>query len=101
MNGTAERNATTLSAERKLTDKLSVSLSLGYYLLSSDTSQFSAEVNKQNTSDVNTAIHYAFSRDTFIEASYDYSWIEYPVAGTVARRQSVYLHLSTQYPLFE
>ncbi len=101
LNGTAERNATTLSAERKLTDKLSVSLSLGYYLLSSDTSQFSAEVNKQNTSDVNTAIHYTFSRDTFIEASYDNSWIEYPVAGTVARRQSVYLHLSTQYPLFE
>ncbi len=100
-NGVAERYSMTLSAQRSLTYELSVVLLLGYYSLRSDPSQFSINANKQNTSVVNTSLYYAFSRDTRVDASFNNSWIENPVSGTVARRQSVYLRLSMQYPLFE
>jgi len=101
LNGAAETDSTMLSAQHMLTETLSVSLTLGYYLLRTDPSQFSTTYNKENQSTFNMALHYAFSRDTSLDASYDYSWVDYPVSGTKASRQTVSLRLSTQYPLFE
>ena len=101
LNGAAEQNAFTLSTQYRLTKEFSILFSAGYYTLKSDPSEFSAQVINQQTYGVDPGVRYEFSKDIFVEASYEYLTVDYPSAENMdARRDLFSIRLYIQNPFF-
>ena len=112
LNGAAERNAVTLSAQYRLMYELSCLLTAGYYTFASDNSNFSSSRVKQRTFLFQPGVRYELSKDVAVEASYAYAKVECPVSDAGARiecpvsnkgadRHIASLSLSVQHPFFE
>ena len=101
LNGAAERNALTLSTLYRLSHELSILFSTGYYTLRSDASEFSPQVIDQRTYRVSPGVRYEFSKDIALDASYEYTMVDYPSINTDARRHLFFIRLYMQHPFLE
>ena len=101
LGGAAEQNALTLSTQYRVTHELSILLSAGYYTLKSDPTEFSPQVINQRTFHINPGVRYEFSKDVNVEASYEYTMVDYPAVNTEANRNLFTIRLYIQHPFLE
>lgn len=101
LDGSAERNALTLSTRYRFTYDLSAFFAAGYYTLKSDPSKFSAQVINQQTFRFNPRVRYELSRDVAAEAAYEFTMVDYPALNTDANRHLVSIRLYIQHPFLE
>jgi hypothetical protein len=101
LNGVAERNSVTLYAYYHPAYETSFSFSGGYYALKSDQTQFSSQAIDQKTYRLNPAMRHEFSRNSSLEASYEYAAVENGADGKTARRELISFRLYLQYPVWE
>ena len=100
LNGAAERNALTLSARDRFTEELSVVFTASYYTLKS-VSALSTQNIYQRTVRVNPGVLYEFSKDTSVEASYEYDRVDYTGSDTGAARQIFFIRFNIRRPFLE
>ena len=101
LNGAVERNSLTLSTQYRMTYEFSILLSAGYYTNKSDAGQFSSQVIDQRTIDVNPGVRYEFSKNIYLESSYDYTAVDDLAANTTVNRNLLSIRLYIQHPILE
>jgi predicted porin len=101
LNGAAERNALTLSTRYRFTHELSMLFTTGYSSLRSDPSEFSAQAIDQRTSYINAGVRYDFTKDSYLDTSYEYTRVEYRLSNTAANRQLISIRFYIQHSFFE
>ena len=101
LDGAVERNALTLSTQYRMTYEFSIIFSAGYYTNKSDAGQFSTQVIDERTIRVNPGVRYEFSKNIYVESSYDYTAVDYLESNTSAHRNLLSIRLYIQYPIFE
>lgn len=99
--GATERNAATVTLDRRFTYELSGSLSAGYYRNRSGAGEFSSRAIDERTETLSPALRYEFTKDASVEASYQFTRTHDALAGTAAERNLCFLRFAWQYPLFE
>jgi hypothetical protein len=101
LSGAVERNALTLLTQYRMTSEFSILLSAGYYTNKSDAGQFSTQVIDQRTIRVNPGVRYEFSKNIYLESSYDYTAIDDLASNTTVNRNLFSIRLYIQHPIFE
>jgi len=101
LNGVVERNAFTLSTQYRMTYEFSILFSAGYYTNKSDAGQFSAQVIDERTIRVNPGVRYEFSKNIYVESSYDYTAVDYLESNTSTHRNLLSIRLYIQHPIWE
>ncbi len=101
LDGAVEQNVLTLSTQYRMTYEFSILFSAGYYTNKSDAGQFSTQVIDQRTIRVNPGVRYEFSKNIYVESSYDYTAVDYLDSNTSAHRNLLSIRLYIQHPIFE
>lgn len=101
LNGAVERNALMLSIQYRMTYEFSILFSGGYYTNKSEAGQFSTQVVDQRTIRVNPGVRYEFSKNIYLESSYDYTAVDDLTSNTSAHRNFLSMRLYMQYPILE
>jgi predicted porin len=101
LNGAVERNALTLSTQYRMTSEFSILFSAGYYTNKSDAGQFSTQVIDERTIRVSPGVRYEFSKNIYLESSYDYTAVDYLESNTSANRNLLSIRLYIQHPIWE
>ena len=101
LDGAVEQNVLTLSTQYRMTYEFSILFSAGYYTNKSDAGQFSTQVIDQRTIRVNPGVRYEFSKNIYVESSYDYTAVDYLESNTSAHRNLLSIRLYIQHPIFE
>lgn len=98
---TTERTAVKLNINRRFSEELRGSL-LAWYFRNKTESEVSAisNINEHNYR-IQPRLHYAFTRDVTLEASYAYTFIDDKDDNIERERNLVFVKLLFQYPLFE
>ena len=99
--GTTERTSLNFSINRKFTYELSGGLSARYFLNKSSQEQYALQKIDSQTTNVTPSIRYEFTKNTSIEASYNYVFYKDSVANTDADRNLFMVRLYIQHPLFD
>lgn len=100
-NGTTERTALAFNVSRRFSEELRGSFLARYFRNKSDTDIITVQETNQENYRIQPRLHYAFTKDITLEASYAYTFIKDKVADNDRERNSVFLRLYFQYPLFE
>ena len=61
----------------------------------------SPQVIDERTIRVNPGVRYEFSKNIYVESSYDYTAVDYLESNTSAHRNLLSIRLYIQYPIFE
>jgi predicted porin len=101
LNGAAERNALTLTTRYRLTHELSMLFTTSCSVLRSNASEFSAQAIDQRTSYINAGVRYDFTKDSYLDTSYEYTRVEYRLSNTAANRQLISIRFYIQHSFFE
>jgi predicted porin len=101
LNGAVERNAFMLSTQYRMTYEISILFSAGYYTNKSDAGQFSTQVSDERTIRVSPGVRYEFSKNIYLESSYDYTAVDYLESNTSANRNLLSIRLYIQHPIWE
>jgi hypothetical protein len=101
LNGAVERNAFIFSIQYRMTYELSILFSAGYYTNKSDAGQFSTQAIDERTIRVSPGVRYEFSKNIYLESSYDYTAVDYLESNTSANRNLLSIRLYVQHPIFE
>jgi hypothetical protein len=99
--GTVQRTSFVFDVGRRFTYDLWAHLSAGYYLNTSDGTQYALQDIDEETWRVNPWVRYNLSRDLSLDASYSYTRVNYKTNDTDADRNLVFLRLVYRYPLFQ
>jgi len=99
--GTVQRTALVFDVGKRFTYELWGHLSAGYYLNTSDRSQYALQDIDEETWRVNPWAQYNFSHDLSLKASYSYIRVNYKTNDTDANRNVVFLGLVYRYPLLD
>lgn len=100
-DGATERTSAVLDIGRRFTYEFSGSLSAGYYRNTSEAGEFSTEEIDEKSVRVRPSLRYAFTRNVFLEAVYQYARIDYGASNARAEQNLAYLAFGVQVPLFE
>lgn len=100
LNGAVERNALILSTQYRMTYEFSILFSAGYYTNKSDAGQFSTQAIDERTIRVSPGVRYEFSKNIYIESSYDYTAVDYLESNTSANRNLLSIRLYIQHPIW-
>lgn len=110
-SGAAVQNALTVSVRYQLTYELSAILSSSYNTLKTIPSSISSQLVNQHTCWINPVIRYEFSKgplkifdrekDVAVEASYEYTSVDYTLTKTEADRHIFSIRLTMQHPFLE
>lgn len=98
--GATERTSVTGRASRRFNYELSGNLSLGYHLNQSD-NIFSSDTIDEDTVVVNPSVTYAFNRDLNLEGGYRYTFVANNTTSSDASKHSIWVGLTSRFPLFE
>jgi hypothetical protein len=99
--GVTERTSLSFGINRRFTYEFSGGLSAGYFINKADEGKFSRTAFDQESFYVSPRLRYEFTRDVFLEGSYNFSYTRDKESNTDVRRSLVMLRLYMQYPLFE
>jgi hypothetical protein len=99
-SGTTIRTSLVADARRRLTYELSAGMAVGYYLNKSNPGAFAGQKIDDQTLLVTPNLRYEFSRDMFIEASYQYTKVWQNVSRTEVDRNMVFVTFSLRHPFF-
>jgi len=99
--GVTNRTSVTFGIDRRFTYEFSGGLSGGYFLNKADQGEFSTVAFDEETYFINPRLRYEFTRDIFLEGSYNFSITKFDITRTEARRNLVMLRLYVQHALFE
>ncbi len=99
--GATERTSAVLEVGRRFTYEFSGSVTAGYYRNTSDAGEFSAGEIDEVTVRVRPSLRYAFTRNVFLEAAYQYTRIDNRVSDRDAGQNLAYLRFAVQVPLLE
>jgi len=75
-------------------------MAVGYYLNKSNPGAFAGQEIDDETILVTPNLRYEFTRDMFIEASYQYTKVFQNASGTDVDRNMVFVTFSFRHPLF-
>jgi len=84
-----------------MTYEFSILFSAGYYTNKSDAGQFSTQEIDQRTIRVNPGVRYEFSKNIYLESSYDYTTVDDLASNTTVNRNLFSIRLYIQHPIFE
>lgn len=101
LNGSADRTAVTLNLRRQLTREFSGFLQGSYFWNKSDAGQYSSEEIDDRTATGSVGIHYDFTKDIYMEASYNYTRVEYNQTDTYAEQNVTLVKLYLQHSFFQ
>lgn len=100
--GTSERNALGFNISRKLSYEFSVNLSGSYFLNQSDAGKYSPYQINRETFSIIPGIRYQFTKDTAIDATYNFTKTKYSDAVTGEAHRNLFLiRLSIQHDLLK
>jgi len=101
--GTVERTFATANISRKFTYELSGFLDGGYFINKSQAGQLAATPLNAETFYGTAGLRYEFSRDMFLEGSYNYVWIDNKAVnpGTIGRRNLFMVRFFVQHAILE
>ncbi len=96
-----ERNSLAMNLRYKVTHEFSFSLNASYF--TNKSGQLASSTNAIDTQSfmINPRLRYEFSRDTAVEATYDYTMVDDLIAGKQAERHRVSVRLSIQHAFLE
>ena len=100
LGSAVQRSAAVLEARQRTTWELTPFFSAGYYLNRADAGQFSTQSIDERTVRVRPGVRYDATRNFFLEAAYQYTWLRNS-ADTTASQSVVYLMATLRYPLYE
>lgn len=100
-SSSTELTAVTAEVRHRFSYELSGSLSGGYYQNSSVSEQFSSQAIDETTYRIRPVLRYEFSRDLFLECSYEFGFVQNHETGSEARRNKANVRLSMKHALFE
>jgi hypothetical protein len=99
-SGTTIRTGLVADVRRRFTYELSGDMSVGYYKNKSNPGAISGQAIDQDTLLVTPSIRYEFSKDMYMEASYQFTKVFYNISHTEADRNSVFVRFYIQHPFF-
>jgi len=99
--GVTNRTSLSFGINRRFTYEFSGALSAGYFINKGEEGKFSTVEFDQESFYVNPRLRYEFTRDTALEASYNFSYTKDKLAGTEPRRSLFMLRFYIQHALFE
>ncbi len=99
--GTVQRTAFVFDVGKSFTYELWAHFSAGYYLNTSDKSQYALRNIDEKTWRVNPWIRYNLTQDLSLDASYAFTRVNYKTSDTSANRNLIFLNLVYRYPLFD
>jgi len=100
-NGATDRTFATFDLRQRFTYELSGFLRGGYYMNKSDAGQYSIQGIDERTASGTVGLRYDFTKDIYLEASYNYTRTEYLHYDTYAERNLVLMKLYLQHSFFE
>ena len=101
LGSAVQRSAAVLDVRQRTTWELVPFVSAGYYLNRADAGQFGARSINERTVRVRPGMRYDATRNFFLEAAYQYTWLRDSAADTTASQSVVYLMATLRYPLYE
>ncbi len=99
-SGTTVRTGLVADMRRRFTYELSGDMSVGYYKNKSNPGAIAGQAIDQDTILLTPSIRYEFSKDMYIDASYQYTKVFYNISHTEADRNSFFVRLYIQHPFF-
>jgi hypothetical protein len=99
-SGTTIRTGVVADMRRRFTYELSGGVSVGYYLNKSNPGAIAGQAINEETVLVSPNVHYQFSRDMYLEASYRFTKVFYNITNTDANRNSFFVTFYIQNPFF-
>ena len=101
LSGATVRDSLILSANHKISYELLLLFNAGYITNKSNSQEFSSQTIDERSFHINPGVRYEFSRDMYVEGSYDYVMLDDKVAKTNANRHLCSVRLYIQHPVLE
>jgi hypothetical protein len=101
--GTVERTSVTADVNRRFTYELTGFLNGGYFINKSQAGQLSAAPFNSETFYGTAGLRYEFSRDMYLEGSYNFVWVDNKAAipSTIGRRNVFMLRFFVQHAILQ
>lgn len=100
-SGASLRTSATLGVERRFLYDISANFSAGYFRNSSDPGEYSTDEIDERSYRLRPGIRWKQSKYLTVDASYQYSRVDYKLTGGRAEQSVVYAGVTLSYPLFD
>jgi hypothetical protein len=99
--GAVLRTAGVLNLSRRFLHDLSGTLSAGYYWNKSQAGQYSFRTIDEQSTRLRPGIRWEATKNIVLDASYQYTWLEYQLTGEKVVQNVVYASATLSYPFFD
>jgi hypothetical protein len=98
-SGSTELSSLVVSGSHRLTDRLSLTFSGGYYLNQADSNEFGGEAIDERTLRLTPGLRYRWSEDLSLTLGYNHTRLDDREEDEVTSRNLVFICIDYQYPL--
>jgi len=99
-SGTTDRVGLVADMRRRITYELSGAMTVGYYQNKSTPGAIAGQAIDQDTILLTPNLRYEFSKDMYMEASYQYAKVFYNISHTNADQNTFFIRFYIQHPFF-
>jgi hypothetical protein len=99
--GAVQRTAGVLNLRRRFLHELSGTLLAGYYRNKSEAGQYSYRTIDEQSTRLRPGIRWEATKNIVLDASYQYTWLEYQLTGEKVVQNVVYAGATLSYPFFD
>ena len=99
--GAVQRTAAVLNLSRRFLHELSGTLLAGYYWNKSEAGQYSFRTIDEQSTRLRPGVRWEATKNIVLDASYQYTWLEYQLTGEKVVQNVVYARATLSYPFFD